>query len=178
MSAPGDGAPGGLGPLPGAEAVPPGSLTAIAAVGRNGAIGDGHDIPWRIPEDWRRFKAVTMGGVLVVGRRTHEGMGLLGGRHSIVLTRDPGYEAPGAEVAHSLDEALDRLHAHTGRRWWVAGGGEVYRQLWPHLTHLDVTEVDQAPDVATRFPVIDPTEWVETSRHPRGGWAYVTYRRR
>ncbi len=153
------------------------SLTAIAAVARNGAIGDGADIPWRIPEDWKRFKAVTMGGVLIVGRRTHDGMGNLPGRSSIVVTRDESYEAPGAEVAHSVDEALSLLEGHPGKRRWIAGGGEIYRLFWPHTTHLDVTEVEQAPEVPTRFPEIDPLDWIEASRTPREGWSYVTYER-
>jgi dihydrofolate reductase len=164
-------------PFPPPADAPPDSLTAIAAVGRNGAIGDGADIPWRIPEDWKRFKAVTMGGVLIVGRKTHDGMGLLPGRRSIVLTRDPSYEAPGAEVARSVDEALALLDNHPERRHWVAGGGEIYRLLLPHTTHLDITEVDQAPDVTTHFPDIEPLEWAETSRTPRDGWSYVTYER-
>ncbi len=164
-------------PFPPPAEVAADSLTAIAAVARNGVIGDGADIPWRIPEDWRRFKAVTMGGVLIVGRKTHDGMGNLPGRSSIVLTRDRSYEAPGAQVAHSVAEALDLLQGHPGKRRWVAGGGEIYRLLWPHTTHLDLTEVDQAPDAPTRFPVIDPHDWAETSRTPREGWSYVTYER-
>ena len=164
--------------FPPAAEVAEGSLTAIAAVARNGAIGDGTDIPWRIPEDWRRFTAVTMGGVLIVGRRTHDGMGLLPGRASIVVTRDPCYQALGAQVAHTVDEALDLLRGHGDRRWWVAGGGEIYRLFWPHTTHLDITEVDASPDVVTRFPPIDAHTWAETSRTPRTGWSYVTYERR
>lgn len=165
-------------PLPPAQTVSPGALTAIAAVARNGVIGDGAEIPWRIAEDWRRFKAVTMSGVLVVGRATHDGMGLLPGRASVVLTRDESYRAPGAQVAHSVEEALAMLQGHAGRRWWVAGGGEIYRLFWPHLTHLDITEVDREPEGRTHFPDIDPLDWAETSRTPRDGWSYVTYQRR
>ncbi|HOB06214.1 MAG TPA: dihydrofolate reductase [Propionibacteriaceae bacterium] len=163
--------------FPPAAEVAADSLTAIAAVARNGAIGDGADIPWRIPEDWKRFKAVTMGGVLLVGRKTHDGMGNLPGRSSIVVTRDESYEAPGAEVAHTIERALELLEGHAGKRRWVVGGGEIYRLFWPYTTDLDITEVDQAPDVETRFPEIDPLDWAETSRTPRDGWAYVTFSR-
>lgn len=155
------------------------SLTAITAVGSNGVIGDGHDLPWRIPADFRRFKQVTMGGVLVVGRKTHESMGLLPGRASVVLTRDRNYEAPGATVVHSVLAALDVLASQfEGRRWWCAGGGEVYKLMWPCFTHLDLTMVDQAPKMSVVFPTIEDDMWTKTSHEQHEGFAFVTYERR
>lgn len=167
-------------------------LTAIAAVGRNGAIGREGDVPWHLPEDWRRFKAVTMGGSLVMGRVTFEAIGTpLPGRTSLVVTRDPEEASrrwaaehrdwtpgPGTRVvwAGSLDEAL--ALADDGAPVWIAGGAEIYRLAWDRLTTLDVTEVDAEPDADAFFPSIDPAEWEETSRTPRDGFAFVTYRRR
>jgi dihydrofolate reductase len=167
------------------ESEPPMELTAIAAVGRNGAIGIRGDVPWYIPEDWKRFKTVTMGGSLIMGRKTFDLIGdPLPGRTSIVISRNPG--ARGASEATSgetrvirvgtLEEAL--AAADPTRRVWVAGGAEIYRLAWDRLTDLDICEVDQAPEADTFFPAIDPEQWVEVSREPHEGYAFVHYRRR
>lgn len=167
-------------------------LTAIAAVARNGVIGAGGDIPWSIPEDWKRFKAVTLGTSLIMGRRTFESIGKpLPGRTSIVITRDPEQAAAEtARMAHgevrpagthvryvrTVDEAL--AGADPDRPVFVAGGGEIYQLLWDRLTRLDITEVDVEPAGDTFFPVIDPAEWTEVSRDPHDGFAFVQYARR
>ena len=168
------------------------TLIAIAAVARNGVIGAAGDIPWSIPEDWKRFKAVTMGSNLIMGRVTFEAIGdPLPGRTSIVVSRraEPlaGGEpdavrepdrVPGTRVIRvtSIEEAL--AAADPDRPTFVAGGAEIYRLAWPLLTDLDVTEVDVAPEGDTHFPPIDPAEWVEVSRDQREGFAFVHYRRR
>lgn len=154
------------------------TLTAIAAFARNRVIGRDNDIPWRLPEDLARFKKVTMGGVLVMGRRSHESIGRpLPGRVTVVLTRDPAYESQGVEVVHSVDETLGFLERHPERRWWIAGGGEVYRLFWPHLTHLDVTELHDAYAGDVLFPEIDPAQWRETARTRREDFDFVEYQR-
>lgn len=168
------------------------SLIAIAAVARNRVIGLAGDIPWSIPEDWRRFKAVTMGSNLIMGRVTFEAIGEpLPGRTSIVVSRRPGPVAPDAQTptghageilptrvlwVTSLEEALGV--ADPDRPTFVAGGAEIYRLAWDKLTELDLTEVDQAPEGDTFFPEVDPAEWVEVSRDQREGFAFVRYRRR
>lgn len=166
-------------------------LTAIAAVGRNGAIGRAGDVPWHLPEDWQRFKRVTTGCSLVMGRKTFDYIGRpLPGRTSIVITRNLPDErdrdqlidadrTPPTRVVwvSSLDEAL--AAADPAAPVWIGGGAEIYRLAWDRLTDLDITEVDQAPDDADAFfPPIDPAEWEETSREPREGFDFVRYRRR
>lgn len=157
-----------------------GSLTAIAAVARNDVIGVGQEIPWRIPEDWERFKEVTMGGVLVMGRKTFDSIGVaLPGRTTIVVSRSrPTHLPSGVALAASIDEALT-LAAGLPGRTFIAGGAEIYRLAWERLTDLDLTRVDQNPEGGTAFfPKVDPTDWDEIARVPRDGYAFVKYRRR
>src|SRR4051812_11802038 len=100
-------------------------ITLIAAMAANRAIGIDNRLPWRLPADQRRFKALTMGHPMIMGRRTFDSIGglPLPGRPTIVVTRDPTWSAPGVEVAHSVDEALDRAK---GDEVFVAGGGESF----------------------------------------------------
>ncbi|MDR1213708.1 MAG: dihydrofolate reductase [Propionibacteriaceae bacterium] len=157
----------------------PWALTAIAAVAANGVIGDGRGMLWRLPEDFARFKRVTMGGVLLQGRHTFDSLGgPLPGRQSIVVTRDPAFSYPGVLSAASPAAALQLLAGFPERSWWSIGGGQLYRALWPYTTDLDLTEVHQSPVGAVLFPTVDPADWEETSRRPRAGFDFVLYRRR
>lgn len=152
------------------------SLTLVAAVGRDGSIGDGATMPWHLPEDLAHFKRTTMGGVMLMGRGTWDSIGrALPGRRTIVLTRTPGWRAEGAEVARSLAEAL--LIAGD-REVFVVGGGQVYAQTIGHAARLVLTEVDQEPGSPVRFPSVDPSRWREVAREPREGLAFVTWERR
>ncbi len=159
-------------------------IIAIAIVGSNGVIGDGERQPFEIAEDWERFKAVTMGHPLVMGRRTHEAIGRwLPGRTTIVITTNPQrveLPAPGsAATGHavgSLDEALE-LAGSLDATVYVAGGGTVYHAVWPRLTDLDITEVDAAAEGTVHIPQIDPAEWHEVAREQRDGFAFVQYTR-
>jgi dihydrofolate reductase len=155
-------------------------VVAIAAVARNGVIGNGPDIPWHIPGEQARFKRLTLGHVLVLGRRTHESIGrALPGRTTIVLTRDPGWSADGVLVAADVESALARAAlVDPEGPVWVAGGGEVYRAAWSRTTALEVTEVDLEPEGDATFPAVDAATWAEVSREPHDGFAYVRYRRR
>ena len=154
------------------------TLTAIAAFARNRVIGRDNGMAWNLPEDSARFKKVTMGGVLISGRRTHESIGFpLPGRVTLVVTRDHSFTDDRVRIVHSVDEALEALHDYPDRRWWVTGGGEIYRLFWDHLTDLDVTEVHDEPEGDVLFPEIDPTEWRETSRTPREEFDFVEYTR-
>lgn len=151
-------------------------LRLIAAVGTDGSIGDGAAMPWHLPEDLAHFKRTTIGGVLVMGRGTWDSIGrALPGRRSIVLTRDRDWSAPGAQVAHSLPEAL--LIAGDCEVF-IAGGGQIYAQTIEHASALVITEVEQAPASSVRFPAIDPADWAEVDREPRAGFTFVSYRRR
>lgn len=152
-------------------------LTAIAAVARNGVIGAGQEIPWRIPEDWQRFKEVTLGGVLIMGRKTYESIGRpLPGRTTIVVSRGSPELPEGVLLAGSLSEALEVAEGLSGRVF-IAGGGEVFKLAWPLLTDLDLTWVDQKPQGTAFFPHVDPREWAEIARIPRDGYEFVRYRR-
>ena len=167
------------------------SVVAIAAVGRNGAIGRQGDVPWHIPADWQRFKRVTTGCSLLMGRATFEAIGRpLPGRHSIVISRDPdagrrwlASEAGGAPLREDtvvtfvtgLDDALAAAD-HT-RTVWIGGGARIYREAWSRTEELDICEVDQAPEADAFFPAIDAAAWQQISREPHDGYAFVRYRR-
>ncbi|MEI2649090.1 MAG: dihydrofolate reductase [Dermatophilaceae bacterium] len=150
----------------------------IAAVARNGVIGDGSGMPWHLPEDLAFFKRTTLGGTLIMGRGTFDSIGrALPGRHTIVLTRDPEWHAPGVTTAPSLDAALHAAEEF-GAPIWIAGGGQIYRLAMPQATHLVITEVDQDAAGSVTFPPIDPDQWVEVDRMAGDSCAWVTYRRR
>jgi dihydrofolate reductase len=154
-------------------------IIAIAAVASNGVIGAGNDIPWRIPADWQRFKALTMGNVLIMGRKTYDSIGRpLPGRTTFVITRDRMWRGEGVRAVPSVDEALDQALLLDSQMIFVAGGGEIYRAAWKRLTGLEITEVEQDPDGEVTFPEIDPEEWIETSREPHDHYSFVSYRRR
>ena len=160
-------------------------LAGIAAVARNGVIGADGDIPWRIPADWRRFKALTTGHTLVMGRKTYDSIGRpRPGRTTIVVTRDRRWRGDGVLVAPTLDEALALASDREPTTVWVAGGGEVYAATWDRLDRLEVTTVDVAPEGSVLLPPIDPQVWRETAReeHDAEGdvppYAFVSYARR
>ncbi|MEO5831929.1 MAG: dihydrofolate reductase [Nakamurella sp.] len=152
------------------------TLTVVAAVAANGVIGRDNDMPWHLPEDLKHFKAVTMGRTLLMGRRTFDAIGRpLPGRRTVVVTRDRNWHHDGVEVASSPDDALERL---AGQDVILAGGGELYRQLWDRVDALEITHIDQVVDGDTTLPPIDPERWVETARDDRDGFSFVSYRRR
>lgn len=152
-------------------------IVAIAAVADNGVIGSGEDMLWHLPEDFRRFKAVTTGNTLVFGRRTHEQIGrTLPDRRIIVVTRDPEWSDEGVEVAHSITEALDLAAQTPDRICYIGGGAQLYEAAWPYLTELDITVVHQSPEGEALFPKVTAREWTEISREPRQGFDFVQYR--
>lgn len=137
-------------------------VSLIAAVAANGVIGDGREIPWRLPADLQRFKQITVGHVVIMGRKTYESIGKpLVNRRNFVVSRDPDYRAPGCEVVPSVANAL-RL-AGDGEVF-VIGGGEIYRAALPFADRLYVTRVDLAPAGDVFFPEIDPAAWEEVER--------------
>jgi dihydrofolate reductase len=138
-------------------------LTLIVARARNGVIGKGNAMPWKIPGEQAYFKRVTMGHPIVMGRRTWESIGRpLPGRRSIVVSRDPAYVAAGADVATNLQDALAR--AGDVPEVFVIGGAELYRLALPHADRLLITEIDHDFDGDTFFPAPDPTLWREAAR--------------
>ncbi len=154
-------------------------IIGIAAVAVNGVIGADNDIPWRIPADWQRFKALTMGNVLIMGRKTYDSIGRpLPGRTTFVITRDRMWRDDGVRAMPSLDEAFEQALQLDPEIVFVAGGGEIYRAAWNRLTGLEITEVGQESDGDVTFPAIDPEEWLETGRESYDGYSFVSYRRR
>lgn len=143
------------------------TLTLVAAVADNGVIGDGGDIPWRIPADFAHFKALTLGHVLVMGRATYESIGRpLPGRTTIVLTRDPAWAADGVLVASGLDDAL-ALAAEIDDEVFVAGGAAVYAQALERADAQVLTEVHLSPAGDTAYPDFDRADWIEVRREQR-----------
>jgi dihydrofolate reductase len=144
-------------------------LLIIAAVARNGVIGADNRLLWRLSSDLRRFKALTLGKPLVMGRKTFESLGrLLPGRETIVVTRDPRFSAQGVLVAHGLEAALAlaeaRAEAMGADAIVIAGGGELYAQTIERARRLAITEVALTPEGDAFFPSIDPTLWREVRR--------------
>ena len=154
-------------------------ITMVAAVARNGVIGVDGGLPWRLPDDLRRFKELTLGHVLVMGRKTYESIGHpLPGRATIVVTRNPSWD-PGAEevsVVGSVSEAIGAA-ASLEREVFVVGGGEVYAEALSLADRLELTWVDAEPDGDTRFPEVDWDDWRELRREHAEGVAYASYER-
>lgn len=159
-------------------------IIGIAIVSSNGVIGDGERQPFEIAEDWARYKRVTLGHPMIMGRGTFDAIGRwLPGRSTIVVTRHPERielptdgRADGYAVT-TLDEAL-ALARSLDDEIYVAGGGTIYRQAWPMLTDLDLTEVAEEAHGTVHFPIVTADEWVEVERDERDGFAFVHYRRR
>ena len=133
----------------------------MAAVATNGVIGRDGDLPWRLPADLRRFRSLTTGHHLLVGRRTWESIGRpLRGRRILVLSRRPDLDLPeGVEQAPSFESALTRARGRGEEELFVAGGAEVYRVALPVADRLYLTRVDHAVDGDTKFPEWRPDDW-------------------
>lgn len=152
-------------------------LTLVAAVGANGVIGRGGELPWEPTGDLGHFKELTMGGVLVMGRRTYDSIGRpLPGRRTVVVTRDGAWSPADVHVAHDIDGAL-AIAADLGPEVFVVGGGQVYVETLPFADRLVITEVQQSPPGDTYFPDVDWTEWSQTGRTEHDGYAIATYER-
>ena len=152
----------------------------VAAMAANRVIGRDGAMPWHIPADLRRFKSLTVGKPMVMGRKTFDSLpGLLPGRRHIVITRDRGWQAEGAEVAHGLDEAIALANAaHIA----VIGGGEIYALALPRAARVELTEIEAEFDGDTRMPPLGEG-WRETFREGhaaesgRPAFAFVTLTR-
>lgn len=159
-------------------------IILLVAVARNRAIGIDNRLPWHLPEDLQRFKALTTGHAVLMGRKTWESLPPkfrpLPGRRNLVVTRQAGYAAPGAEVASSIEAALQL--AGDAEKIYVIGGADIYGQMLDIADTLEITEVDLEPAGDAFFPEIDRAAWRETFRDARTaadatGFAFVTLRR-
>ncbi len=145
-------------------------ISIIAAVATNGVIGRQGQLPWRLSDDLRRFKQLTMGHTIIMGRRTWESIGrALPGRRTVVVTRNPEFRAnvPGVEHATSLDRALESAEAAGDNEAFVVGGAELYRESIMRANRLYLTRVRAAVDGDTHFPDIQWGDWqlVESEEH-------------
>jgi dihydrofolate reductase len=154
--------------LPSPRPSGPVRLALIAAVAANGVIGERNRLPWRLPEDLRRFRALTTGHAVIMGRKTWESLpGPLPGRQCIVVTRNPDYRAAGAEVAATLEAALALVQLPPPA--FCIGGGELYRVAFPLADLLYLTEIGRDFSGDATFPAYDRGAWREVSREPHQG---------
>ena len=162
-------------------------IALIAAVAENRVIGHEKEMPWHFGEDLQRFKRLTTGHPVVLGRRTYETVvEALGepfpGRTSVVLTSQSLELPPAAVVANSVAEAIELAAADASERGvdtvYVAGGGRVYDQFLSHATRLVLTEIHDTYAGDTRFPTWDGDEWVEVDREEHEAFDFATYERR
>lgn len=157
-------------------------IALIAAVDRQLGLGKDNTLVWHLPEDLRRFKQLTMGATLLMGRKTAESLGrALPGRTNLVLTRSGQVPYAGMQAVTRLQDALEQTN---GERLWVLGGGEIYRLALPLADEIHLTRVDAEFDVDTWFPPIAEDEWqtVESEHYPAGaerklGFSLITLRR-
>ena len=160
-------------------------IALVLAVADNGVIGDRGRIPWRVPEDMRRFRRLTMGKPVVMGRKTWESLPKrpLEGRTNIVVTRDPDFRADGAAVAPTLEAAFLLAGLEKPEEISIIGGAQIYLAALPLADTVHLTEVHIAPEGDVRMPPFDPGTWTETAREDRKtdaglSYSYVTLERR
>ena len=153
-------------------------IALVVARAANGVIGDRGRIPWRIPEDMRRFKQLTLGKPCVMGRKTWDSLPKkpLPGRMNIVATRDPHFIPDGAVVVHALDDAIMRAESVSPTEIAVIGGEAIYRAALPRAQVLYLTEVLAEFPGDAHFPTINAAEWHETAREDHVTGAGLKYR--
>jgi dihydrofolate reductase len=152
-------------------------VSIIVATDEAGAIGRDGQLPWHLPDDLKRFKALTLGKPIIMGRKTWESIWRpLPGRHNIVVTRQPDYSAVGCSVVTSLPAALDQ--AGEVPEVCVIGGAEIYRLALPMTTVIHLTQVHARVPADTWFPALEPAQWREVRREPhpvdeRHAWSFT-----
>ncbi|MGN7887048.1 dihydrofolate reductase [Dyadobacter sp. 22481] len=140
-------------------------ISIIVAAAENGAIGKDNQLLWRLPDDLKRFKQLTLGHPMIMGRKTFESIGKpLPGRTSIVVTRSADFAFEGVIVAHSLQEALKKAEEIDGEEVCIVGGGEIYKQSQTVATHIYLTKVHTEIEGDTFFEILEPNAWIEAGR--------------
>lgn len=156
-------------------------VSLIVAVAKNGVIGVNNTLPWHLPEDLKRFRALTMGHHIIMGRKTYDSLGrLLPGRTTVIVTRNKNYQVEGAIVAHSLDEAIKACGSDD--EVFLIGGAELYQDGLKRANKLYLTEIDASYEGDAHFPEFNESDWqlVEHEVHTSAnglGFAYKTYQR-
>ena len=159
-------------------------ITLIAAAGENNALGKDKDLVWHLPDDFKRFKKLTSGHHIIMGRKTFETFpNLLPNRTHIIITRKKDYQPKGTIVVHSMEEAL--MAAKDDAQPYVIGGGEIYKLSWPYADKIELTRVHGEFGADTFFPEIDEKEWklISSEKHPKDekhnyAFTYLTYERK
>ncbi|BBL73567.1 dihydrofolate reductase [Methylomagnum ishizawai] len=140
-------------------------IALIAAMGANRVIGVDNRMPWHLSADLKRFRQITMGKPILMGRKTHESIGRpLPGRTNLVLTANPAYAAAGCVVVHSLEEAARAAEGEAAEELMVIGGAALYRECLPRADRLHLTLIHRAFAGDTFFPEFEPGQWRETAR--------------
>lgn len=142
-------------------------LSIIVAVADNGVIGSGNQLPWRLPDDLKRFKALSIGKPIVMGRKTYDSIGRpLPGRLNIIISRQPVLQIPGCTVVSSVAQAIDA--AGDAAEIVIVGGADIYRQVLPQVRTIHLTRVHATVPGDVYFPELTPGEWREVAResHP------------
>ena len=164
-------------------------ILIVAAIAENGVIGRGNALPWRVRSDLKHFRALTLDKPVIIGRKTFLSIGKpLGGRTTIVVSRNPNFAAAGIVVAPSLDAALAAARGDALRRGAntivVAGGAEIYAQAMAFAARLAITRIHKNAEGDARFPSIDPKVWRETAceehapaAEDEAAFAFVNYER-
>lgn len=138
-------------------------VSIIVAYAANRVIGKDGRIPWHLSDDLKRFRQLTMGHHIVMGRKTWESIGrILPGRHHVIVSRQSGYKVPGAKVVESIEAAL--AAAGSDSEIFVIGGAEIYEAAMPYVDRILATEIDQVFDGSVRFPEINTDDWDVISR--------------
>lgn len=156
-------------------------ITIVAAVARNGVIGRANDLPWYLPEDLKRFKKLTAGKIVLMGRKTFESiLGRLNkplpNRTNVVVTHNRSYEVPsGVLLFHTLEEAVDSLGS--AGDIYIIGGGEIFRETIPIADRLEITHVAQDAPGDVYFPEIDSNQWKKVWEEPHDSFTFATYER-
>ena len=150
-------------------------ICLLVALAANRVIGKDNALPWHLPADLKRFKALTMGHPVVMGRKTHESIGrALPGRRNLVITRNRDYRAPGCELVHSLDEAIAACAG--AQEIFIIGGAELYRESLPRAHCLEFTEIHAEFEGDATFPEFSLAQWRETAREIHGAEAGTPFR--
>lgn len=158
------------------------ALSLIVAFANNNVIGINNSLPWHLPEDLKRFRTLTTGHHIIMGRKTYESLGrLLPGRTTVIVTRNKNYKLEGAVVAHSLEAAVELCKNDTEA--FVIGGAELYQDGLKLSNKLYITEVDLTVEGDAFFPAVDLDQWQETSREAHTSaqglpFNYITYSRK
>ncbi len=157
-------------------------LSLIVAIANNGVIGIDNTLPWHLPEDLKRFKALTMGHHIIMGRKTYDSLGrLLPGRTTVIVTRNADYQVEGALIAHSLEQAI--ALCGNDDEVFLIGGAELYQAGLSLADKLYITEIDLEVAGDAHFPQINHAQWQETAREAHVSekglkFSYVTYQRK